>query len=127
MPLIDPVTMSNSALAKAKKPAAEKDATPAPLEPIQPYATPASTAVRHAHTAVLAGSLILSFGRLVEDPGEMLTAHLFVVVLAQLAYATLCLPPFGSLAPTRKARPGEKKKTEKSGGIEVLKPLSLQL
>jgi len=121
MPLIDPVTMSSSSLAKAKKPAAaEKDTAATPLDPVQPYATPASTAVRHAHTALLAGSLILSFGRLVEDPSAMLTTHLFVVVLAQLAYATLCLPPGGSPAPTRKARPGEKKKTEKGGSIEVL-------
>ncbi|KAH8169417.1 GPI biosynthesis protein family pig-F domain-containing protein [Sarocladium implicatum] len=92
------------------------------LYPIALLDTPASLAVAHARPAVYLALLALRFGALVRDPVSELRAALPVVAAGQLAYAICCLPVAGSqeAKPSRKSRPGERKKNEVSGPRPVV-------
>lgn len=135
MPLIDPVTMSskmsspsspNKAAAAASTTSPSSPAAPN-LYPIALLDTPASSAIAHARPAIYLGLLALRFGALVRDPVSELRASLPVVAAGQLAYAICCLPVAGSqdARPSRKSRPGERKKNDASGPRPVVVSLAV--
>ncbi|KAK0613402.1 GPI biosynthesis protein family Pig-F-domain-containing protein [Immersiella caudata] len=118
MPLVDPVTMSSSTIKSVAaqvvpQQTKEKETPAAPvLQPIQIKSTPAAQAARHGFPALLAAVFAVRFPTLVEDPVSAMLTTLPVIAAIQLAYALVCLPAVGSSSakPSRKPRPGEKKK-----------------
>ena len=126
MPLIDPVTMSSS-IAQASKAqsctSTPKDGSNLPqshaqLQPTQVLPTQAAQTARHALPALQAAIFLFRFKSLVADPVSTMWSTLPVVAAIQAAYALVCLPVAGSSRPSRRPRPGEKKKD--SGGPNVI-------
>ena len=113
MPLIDPVTMSQSASTKTgpRLTAGKPETIPTATQPIHTASSPTAQAIRHAQPALLSALFLVRFDALVADPVSAMLTTLPVVTAIQGAYAVACLPPAGSQG-VRKPRPGEKKKTE---------------
>lgn len=128
MVLVDPVTTAmSSPPGKSTTPTthATKDGgsgssssdAPKTTQPIRILATPQAQAVRHTHPVLLLSLFLVRFRALVADPVPTMSNSLPVLVAIQAAYAIACLPPagsHGSAKPTRKPRPGEKKKSSGS-------------
>lgn len=127
MVLIDPITTAmSSPPGKSTTPTthATKDGgsgsssdAPKTTQPIRILATPQAQAVRHTHPVLLLSLFLVRFRALVADPVPTMSNSLPVLVAIQAAYAIACLPPagsHGSAKPTRKPRPGEKKKSSGS-------------
>lgn len=116
MPLVDPVTMSSSTLAKSSSApiAPSKSAT---IQPVPIFDTTVAKAVALARPGWLVASLIWRFPALVADPVLTLQTALPVVAAVQIAYAVVCLPVAGSqhVKHGKKARLGDKKKADASG------------
>lgn len=105
MPLIDPITMSSTTIAKGgaaaaqtqpTTPAKPSSTTPASLRAVQIKQTPLAQAARHAAPALLAGLFAVRFSALVADPVATMTSSLPFAAALQVAYAVLCLPVAGS-------------------------------
>lgn len=123
MPLINPVTMSST----PTKPNSSGSANAATssfapltlplLAPITLHDTPAARAISYARPIAYLTLLVLRFRSLVDDPVRELQAGLPLVAGVQVAYAVFCLPIAGAekSKPTRKSRPGERKKTDALG------------
>lgn len=142
MPLVDPVTMSSSAIVKgavAQSASTTKatsgsqgtDSTTttagassslATLRPVHIKQTPAAQTVRHALPAALTALYLLRFDALVADPVPVMRNALPVVAALQMTYALLCLPAAGEPASksNRKPRPGEKKKGGDIGSSTII-------
>jgi GPI ethanolamine phosphate transferase 2/3 subunit F len=108
MPLVDPVTMSSSAM-KANPSSASK-----PLELLQPVQIRSSfvaQVVRHVQPVLLSSLFLLRFNALVADPVLTMETSLAAAAAIQLAYAVVCLPVAGSQQ-LKKPKPGEKKKAD---------------
>ncbi|KAK1543294.1 GPI biosynthesis protein family Pig-F [Colletotrichum paranaense] len=115
MPLVDPVTMSAPASSKAASDAGKpKDNV---LHPVQALASPAAQVVRHLQPVLISGLFLAQFSSLVTGPVRTLQNSLPIVVAIQVVYAFVSLPAAGSqsVRPSRKPRPGEKKKVESTG------------
>lgn len=144
MPLVDPVTMSSSAIVKGAvaQSASATKATPgsqgtdsttpsttgtsssslATLRPVLIKQTPAAQTVRHALPAALTALYLLRFDALVADPVPVMRNSLPVIAALQMTYALLCLPAAGEPASksNRKPRPGEKKKGGDIGSSTII-------
>ncbi|KAK3947515.1 GPI biosynthesis protein family Pig-F-domain-containing protein [Pseudoneurospora amorphoporcata] len=147
MPLVDPVTMSSSAIVKgavAQSASTTKatsgsqgtDSTTttmstgassslATLRPVHIKQTLAAQTVRHALPAALTALYLLRFDALVADPVPVMRNALPVVAALQMTYALLCLPAAGEPASksNRKPRPGEKKKGGDIGSSTIITAL----
>lgn len=116
MPLVDPVTMS-STLAKGSLTQVVESKVKAALHPVPVFETSLAKGIAFARPAALLGLLALQFSALVAQPVSTLQSALPVVAAIQAVYAVLCLPVAGSQQgkATKKARPGEKKKSDATG------------
>ncbi|PNY25407.1 Glycosylphosphatidylinositol anchor biosynthesis protein 11 [Tolypocladium capitatum] len=116
MPPVDPVTMS-STLAKGSSTQGAEPKAKAAIHPVPVFDTPLAKGIAFARPAALLGLLALRFNALVAEPVSTLQSALPVVVAIQAVYAVLCLPVAGSqhAKATKKARPGEKKKSDATG------------
>ncbi|KAK3499835.1 GPI biosynthesis protein family Pig-F-domain-containing protein [Neurospora hispaniola] len=145
MPLVDPVTMSSSAIVKGAvaqststtkstpgSQATESSTTTAgsssslaTLRPVQIKQTPAAQTIRHALPAALTALYLFRFDALVTNPVPVMLNALPVVVAFQMTYALLCLPAAGEPASksNRKPRPGEKKKGGDIGSSTIITAL----
>lgn len=114
MPLVDPVTMS-TAITKGSSAQASSSKGVTPV--IALLDNPAALAVSIAHPLVLGALFVWRFGSLVTDPVEELQLALPVVAFVQVVFAAVCLPPAGSQGgrAVKKARPGEKKRSDAAG------------
>jgi phosphatidylinositol glycan class F len=118
MPLVDPVTMSSLATKDSQSTPSKSTEDPTRSQPIEINATTTAQTARHAIPAILGALYLYRFDNLVVDPVAEMTRALPVVVVLQLCYAVVCLPAVGSqsIKPTRKPRPGEKKKAGEGAG-----------
>lgn len=115
MPLVDSVTMSAPASSKAASDAGKPKENG--LHPVHALASPAAQVVRHLQPVLISGLFLAQFSSLVADPVRTLQNSLPIVVAIQVVYAFVSLPAAGSQSarPSRKPRPGEKKKVESTG------------
>ncbi|OIW28535.1 hypothetical protein CONLIGDRAFT_681489 [Coniochaeta ligniaria NRRL 30616] len=97
------------------------------LHPTQTLPTPAAQTARHALPALQAALFIFCFRSLVANPVSTMWSTLPFVALIQAAYALVCLPVAGSSRPSRKPRPGEKRKDGGGSNAFVAVLLSLLL
>ncbi|CCF37377.1 GPI biosynthesis protein family Pig-F [Colletotrichum higginsianum] len=113
MPLVDTVTMSTPSSKVASDAGKPKDG----LYPVHPLTSPVAQVVRHVQPVLLSGLFLAQFGSLVADPVPALYSSLPIVAAIQVVYAFVSLPAAGSQSakPSRKPRPGEKKKAENTG------------
>ncbi|KAF3018129.1 Glycosylphosphatidylinositol (GPI) anchor assembly protein [Neopestalotiopsis sp. 37M] len=107
-------TPSGTAGAPEASKSANGEATTKPV-PILPSSQ--AQIVRHAHPVLLAAFFYARFNALVQDPITTMWSSAPVVLAMQVAYTILCLPPAGAQAmkPSKKLRPGEKKKAAAEG------------
>jgi phosphatidylinositol glycan class F len=99
MPLIDPITMANTAQVPLK----------ASL-PIEILPTDLARIYRHVHPALLLSAYYLRFPALVADPVSTLLNSLVPLAIVQISYAVICLPPTGSSTKVvKKLKPGAKR------------------
>ncbi|KAK1700451.1 GPI biosynthesis protein family Pig-F [Colletotrichum godetiae] len=127
MPLVDPMTMSAPSSSKAASDAGKpKDSG---LHPVHGLASPAAQVVRHLQPVLISGLFLAQFSSLVADPVRTLQNSLPIVVAIQVVYAFVSLPAAGSqsVKPSRKPRPGEKKKAVESTGPNIFIALFLSL
>lgn len=106
MPLVDSLTMS-----------AKGTASPASLQPVAVRDTPLAKGLATGRPALLLALLAWRFDSLVAEPVCTLQTALPVVAAVQIAYVTLGLPGAGTQTakPSKKARPGEKKRADATG------------
>lgn len=107
-----------SATPKGQLPAAVEAPKPTPLvQAISTHDTSASRLLASARPALLLALLAFRFPDFVEDPVSDLQFGLGAVALLQVTYAVVCLPAAGSQSakPTKKPRPGERKRHDGSG------------
>lgn len=85
------------------------------LHPVPLVDSPLAKGLSFGRIAVLLSLLAWRMDSLIADPVSMLRLSLPVVAAIQVVYAVVCVPPAGSAQQLgKKARPGEKKKTEAS-------------
>ncbi|TGJ79071.1 hypothetical protein E0Z10_g9692 [Xylaria hypoxylon] len=99
---------------------AKTNETDSPSQAVQTITSPEAQALRHAHPAIVLALFVFRFRALVADPVSTMQSSLPVILALQAAYTIVCLPAAGSQGakPSRKLRPGEKKKA----GSEVAGP-----
>lgn len=100
--------------------------SPKPKVSVQAVAirdTPASKALSTLRPGLLLALLAARFSAVVADPVAELQIGLAVVAALQITYAVVCLPPAGSqnAKPTRKPRPGERKKQDAGPNLIVVR------
>ncbi|RDA89680.1 hypothetical protein CP533_3359 [Ophiocordyceps camponoti-saundersi (nom. inval.)] len=84
------------------------------IDTIAIHDTTLARVISIARPGLLLVLLAVRFQALVMDPAGTLWSALPVVAVMQIVYAVVCLPAAGSKA-TRKARPGERKKSSTGG------------
>lgn len=114
-------TMS-STVAKGQSAPVPETKTRYTLQPVAINDTPLSKAISIGRTPLLLSALFVRLPALIKDPVSTLQTALPFVVAIQIFYAVVCLPVAGSqqAKPTKKPRPGEKKKSETIGPNLVL-------
>jgi phosphatidylinositol glycan class F len=82
-----------------------------PAAPVEVVDTDFSRIYTHIHPILVLSLYTFSFPAIVADPIQGLTYALPWLLVLQIAYAAICLPPMeGGTASAEKKRPGEKKK-----------------
>jgi phosphatidylinositol glycan class F len=110
-----------SSAASTPKDTANGSQSQSQLQPTHILSTPTAQAARHALPALQAALFIYRFKDLVADPVPTMWSTLPLVAIIQAAYALLCLPVAGSAKPSRKPRPGEKKKDGSGPNVFVVR------
>lgn len=110
----------------SSKPAAA--APPAPAGPIDTLDTDAAKVYTHVHPVLLLSLYAYRFKAIVADPVPALASTLPWLLVLQVAYAIICLPPAGggtagtAAKEKEKRRPGEKKKKVEKSRMESVWP-----